>query len=73
MTVRRSIPLRWAEDAEAEQMCAMARFEREPQEIAACRAAVARPAPAWSGPALLARLLSRFGGRAGQIARDDRR
>jgi hypothetical protein len=71
MTGWRSIPLRWTEDAEAEQMRVLAMFEREPQEVAACRPAVAaRRVGLKSGPMLLCRLLSRFGGRGVQITRD---
>ena len=41
MTTRRPTLLRWTEEAEAEQMCALAMLEREPQNVAACPVAVA--------------------------------
>jgi hypothetical protein len=74
MIRRRSRLLRWTEDAEAEQMRALAIFQRDPQEVAACRLAVAAPAASLrSAPTVLARLLSVLGGRGVQIARDDGR
>ncbi len=36
MSARKSIPVRWVEEAEAARVCAMAMLQREPQNIAAC-------------------------------------
>ena len=41
MIAWRSTPVRWAEEAEAAQMRAMAMLQREPQNIAACPVTVA--------------------------------
>lgn len=73
MVTRRPIPLRWAEDAEAEQVCALAILEPEAESGAARPVGVApQPgAPLWRG--VLLRWLG-FGGVAGpQISRDEER
>lgn len=64
MTARRPTPVRWAEEAEAAQMRAMAMLQREPQNIAECpvtvvlhpvslrhRFALAAEPVGWRGPA----------------------
>lgn len=71
MIVRRPIPLRWTEEAEAEQVCALAALEREPHSGAARVVGVAiRSSLPGRRPALLSRLLSLFGEPQPQINRD---
>jgi hypothetical protein len=72
MTTRRPTLLRWTEEAEAEQVRALAAFEREPQTPAARPVAFApEPFSTRHRPALLPWLLSWFGGASLQIERDD--
>ena len=75
MITRRPVLRRWTEQAEAEQMCALAMFEREPQNLAAaCPVAVApRFVSMRRAPALLSRLRGWFGGTNLQIVRDEHR
>jgi hypothetical protein len=63
MTARTPILLRWTEEAEAEQVRALAAFQREP-ESAAVRpiALAASPFGMWHHPALPPWLLSWFNG-----------
>jgi hypothetical protein len=74
MTMRRSTLLRWTEEAEAEQMRAMAMSEREPQNIAACPVAAAQHFfSKGHAPALLGRLRGWFGAGNLPMVRDKRR
>jgi hypothetical protein len=78
MTPRRPIPLRWAEEAEAEQVCALAVLEPE-VESGAARPVCCAPqsyapqscSPLW--PSLLRRWLSLLAGARAQIDRDEER
>lgn len=68
MTARRSMLVRWTEQTEAAQICAMAMLEHEPQNIAACPVIVVRhPVSLRRRVALL---LHRLTGEGLQIARD---
>ena len=72
VTTRIPILMRWTEEAEAAQVCALAAFEREPESAAVRAAAADRHAlPPHNRQAVLPRLLSWFGGSDAQIKRDE--
>ncbi len=74
MTPRRPTLRRWTEEAEAEQICALAMLEREPQNVAACPVAVApHVLSTRHAAALPARLRGWFRSVNLQIARDEHR
>ncbi|HTV45440.1 MAG TPA: hypothetical protein VMF05_08995 [Stellaceae bacterium] len=71
MSVHHSTLLRWTEQAEAEQICAIAMVEHEPQDVAACLVApAAQPLPARPRQRLGWRRLGRLFGEGMQIIRD---
>ena len=72
MTSRKPAFLRWAEEAEAKQVCLWAGLEREAPRAETSRDADAAP-PSCSRPwsSLLRRLRGLFGNQTVQIARDD--
>lgn len=74
MTIRRPTLQRWTEEAEAEQMCALAMFEREPENVAACPVIVTPHAVSQRyASTLLSRMRGWFGGGNLQFAGDERR
>lgn len=72
MTARIPTLLRWSEEAEAAQVCALAAFERESESAAAPPIVfAAHSCPQRNRHAVLPRLLSWLGGWDPQIKRDD--
>lgn len=76
MVTHRPATLRWAEQAEAEQVCALAVLEPEPESGAVRPVGAAPLAGSTLWPNLLLRWLGLFGGGAvqgTQIRRDEKR
>jgi hypothetical protein len=77
MTARRPRLLRWTEEAEGEQVCALAGLEREPPSASPDPVTFVPPPPLRHRSAVLPWLLSWFGGsgaqnhQSRQIKRDD--
>lgn len=71
MRLRGSTLVRWTEQAEAEQMCAMAMVERAPQEVAACPlTGTPRAAAVHHSPGPLSRLRCWLAGERPLMTRD---
>jgi hypothetical protein len=70
VTSRKPTLLRWAEEAEAKQVCEWAGFEHASDRV---KVGVAPLPSSADRPSLLRRLRGLFGSQTAQIARDDQR